>query len=405
MFRPLARCLRYAARDLLAGGRGLPPRRPGARGPLGYARECTARAALEASPLFDAADYRRRAGAAGPDPVLHYLRVGAAAGLDPGPDFCNEDYLTANGDVRASGENPLAHYLLRGRREGRPLRPPPPPPPPPPGAVEGKWAFHPAAVHPPTRRVAVFAAVLPGGRLAPDREPYLRALAEIADDVVFVASGPILPEELEKLRGLARAVVCRTHGAYDFGSYRIGLVQARRLSLLAEARELVLANDSCLAPVTPLPDLFRRMDRRPCDFWGLTQFRFLGAWHLQSFFYAFRRPVLESTVLDGFLAGFRTPIDRGEAVVRGEARLTRVLAANGFRFRSLVPRRFQPLHRWDMPTRRPLALLRRYGMPLLKRKLAFETIREDWGAVVAEVRRRNPELAPFLNMDKPTCIC
>lgn len=400
--RCLVRCARYALRDLAARGRL--PRRPPSF--AAYARECTARAALEGSPLFDADDYRRRTGAGVSDPALHYLRVGAAAGIDPGPDFRNEDYLAANGDVRAAGENPLAHYLLRGRNEGRPLRPPQPPPPPPPGAVEGEWTFRPPAAHPPTGRVAVFAAVLPDGRLAPDRATYLRALAEVADDVVFVASGPILPGELDKLRPLARAVVCRRHGAYDFGSYRIGLSVARRLGLLAEARELVLANDSCLAPVTPLPGLFRRMDRRRCDFWGLTQFRFLGAWHLQSFFYAFRRPVLEGTALDEFLDEFRTPIDRGRAVVRGEARLTRVLAARGFRFRSLVPRRFQPLHRWDIPTRRPLALLRGYGMPLLKRKILFETIREDRGALLAEVRRRNPALADALrDMDKPPAIC
>ncbi len=53
------------------------------------------------------------------DPVLHYLRYGAAQGLNPSPLFDARDYLFSNPDVAAANMNPLLHYALHGRLEGR----------------------------------------------------------------------------------------------------------------------------------------------------------------------------------------------------------------------------------------------------------------------------------------------
>ncbi len=53
------------------------------------------------------------------DPVLHYLRYGAAQGLNPSPLFDARDYLFSNPDVAAANINPLLHYALHGRLEGR----------------------------------------------------------------------------------------------------------------------------------------------------------------------------------------------------------------------------------------------------------------------------------------------
>lgn len=68
---------------------------------------------------FDTAFYRRQSGATRLDPLRHYLTVGARAGLDPSPVFSTQMYLLRYDDVRASGLNPLLHYRLDGRAEGR----------------------------------------------------------------------------------------------------------------------------------------------------------------------------------------------------------------------------------------------------------------------------------------------
>lgn len=81
-----------------------------------------AAARLRRSSLFDAAWYLATysdVAEAGLDPVLHYLRVGAAEGREPGPKFSGRDYLAANPDVARAGLNPLLHYVVRGQAEGR----------------------------------------------------------------------------------------------------------------------------------------------------------------------------------------------------------------------------------------------------------------------------------------------
>jgi hypothetical protein len=58
------------------------------------------------------------------DPIEHFIRIGWKSGLKPCPDFHTEWYLTVNADVRASGLNPLVHYVQFGAQEGRNPRPP-----------------------------------------------------------------------------------------------------------------------------------------------------------------------------------------------------------------------------------------------------------------------------------------
>jgi hypothetical protein len=61
--------------------------------------------------------------AAGINPLVHYLRHGAAEGRDPNPLFDTDWYLAQNPDVAAAGINPLVHYLRHGAAEGRdPIR-------------------------------------------------------------------------------------------------------------------------------------------------------------------------------------------------------------------------------------------------------------------------------------------
>ncbi len=80
---------------------------------------------IAASPLFDENHYRSQLQAAtgrtGPRKRLalaeHYVRHGAALGLDPHPLFDTAYYLMRYPDVAARGENPLAHYLAPGAAE------------------------------------------------------------------------------------------------------------------------------------------------------------------------------------------------------------------------------------------------------------------------------------------------
>ena len=77
---------------------------------------------IRRSPLFDADWYCRRYPDVirlGLEPAVHFARIGAALGRDPGPGFSTRHYLTRYPDVAAAGGNAFVHYLRRGRSEGR----------------------------------------------------------------------------------------------------------------------------------------------------------------------------------------------------------------------------------------------------------------------------------------------
>ncbi len=78
------------------------------------------------SSLFDVDWYRKRYPdvlESGMNPLVHYIRFGAAEGRNPGPYFDGNFYLQRYPDVAEAGLNPLIHYAKWGAAEGREIRP------------------------------------------------------------------------------------------------------------------------------------------------------------------------------------------------------------------------------------------------------------------------------------------
>ena len=354
------------------------------------------------SPLFDRDWYRREhpelAGSR-LSPELHYLLDETPVGRRPSPAFSGDAYLELNPEVRASGVDPLVHYEQYGRFIGCPATPHDVPPPVPSFPAEAReldvfLGDAPRAA----LRTAVYATFSPDGRIAAKDLLYLRGLREVCDNVVFSSNSPLLPGEGEKLRGLASAAVCRFHGGYDFGSWRLGLRVARERGWLAPetCRELVFANSSCYA-VRPFAEMFGAMERRRrADFWGLTfNTQRSGKPHLQSFFLVFRRPVLDAGALEDFFAERPERATRNEAIDLFEIRLTAFLHDRGFVPDAFV-RPFLPrLHEFN-PTTRPIDLLLRYRSPLVKVKALRGETSQPPERVLECVERLNPELGSIL---------
>jgi lipopolysaccharide biosynthesis protein len=85
-------------------------------------RERRAASEIRASGLFDDRFYLAQCPEVGEqslDPVLHYVRHGAAEGRWPHPLFDPHFYRAANPDVVEADANPLLHYLRHGARELR----------------------------------------------------------------------------------------------------------------------------------------------------------------------------------------------------------------------------------------------------------------------------------------------
>ncbi len=204
----------------------------------------------------------------------------------------------------------------------------------------------------------------------------------------------MFPAEVEKLRGLVAVAKFERHGQYDFGSYRRGLEIARSEGLLdaSVADELVVINDSNYGPVYPFSESFDKMASRECDFWGYTGYNAFGNIHISSYFFDFRRKVIDSGLLDDFLSGVSGKVERDKVIMKFEFRLTKFLEGVGFSWDTLVPMGFEK----GAPTKYPLSLLRKFRMPLLKAKAVNGDCYEDISAALRIVARDNPALRALI---------
>ena len=75
---------------------------------------------MERSPLFDAEWYLLTypdVKASGLDPIVHYLMFGARELRNPSVNFDTAAYLQQNADVETKGFNPLYHFICYGDKK------------------------------------------------------------------------------------------------------------------------------------------------------------------------------------------------------------------------------------------------------------------------------------------------
>lgn len=126
---------------------------------------------------------------------------------------------------------------------------------------------------------------------------YIKALKEFSEKLLVVVNGFITEASQKTLEELGCKVVKRENRALDFGAYKFGL-SFIGYENLNEYDEVILTNTTCYGPVFPFSEMFDEMEKRDCDFWGITEHNEYDdqEWlkkhvysHLQSYFLVFRR--------------------------------------------------------------------------------------------------------------------
>lgn len=216
-----------------------------------------------------------------------------------------------------------------------------------------------------TKRVVVFAGYNRKSEIEDNVLYYLKGLREIADVLIYVVDNEASPTYCRQIEGLADFTIFEKHGEYDFGSWKRGLRLARQKSLLSDADELVLCNDSCYGPVFPFMQMFAAMGKRNVDFWGVTKNGEEDWEHVQSYFLVFARQVFVSALFESFFESVVREKTFWDIVTKYEVGLSRLLIEKGkFRFDVYCP---IDSGRHDLGKFGNLLLLAR--SPLVKRKI------------------------------------
>jgi lipopolysaccharide biosynthesis protein len=188
---------------------------------------------------------------------------------------------------------------------------------------------------PPSRRAIVLAHFDPKGRFDPHVMHAARAYRQLATRLVLVSNGGgRLPRDLAEL---VDDYLPRPNAGYDFGAWKDGLATLDRGGF----DEVVCVNDSVYGPLFDLAPAFDHPRTAVADLWGMvlseqpTGRDRPRVPHVQSWFFAMRRPLLESAWFDNFWSAVEPAPTKREVVERFEIGLSRSAVEAGFRIAGL----------------------------------------------------------------------
>lgn len=215
------------------------------------------------------------------------------------------------------------------------------------------------------RRIAIYCFYEKTGRLNQFNLYYLKALQQQATRVIFVANGHLQESAQEKLLAQGIDVIVRPNEGFDFAAWKEAINGIGDEELL-NTDELILCNNSCYGPVVPFDTIWKHMDAKPCDFWGLYEHPEVS-WilrHLQSYFLVLKNPLFTSQHFKKYLDNLSVAKTWQEAVLH-EINFTQAMEKGGFKSASFL----SGVSYIANPTCHLPELLLGKGFPLIKRKV------------------------------------
>lgn len=239
------------------------------------------------------------------------------------------------------------------------------------------------------KRICLFAGYSSNNKIEDYVVYYLKALSEHCD-VYYYCDANLPEKELNKISSYVKASFAKRHKKYDFGSWQ-ELVREIGKDKIRKYDELVFANDSVYGPLYPIGDVFKKMEAKNVDFWGLSSSIGYHV-HIQSYFVVFNKNVIETDYLFEFLDTVKQEKSLRQVCDNYEDMLTYVLSQKGFTYDTFIPLDDRDLHpyfkTWDC--------IRLTKFPVLKVKtfygVAGKQPMKDYKGFLKKYTNYDPEL-------------
>jgi len=179
-------------------------------------------------------------------------------------------------------------------------------------------------------RTAIFAHYDKNNKIKDYVLYYLQELSKIANNIIFVSDCDLDNSQIDKIKNITRHIIAKNHNEYDFGSYKYGYIYAKENNLL-NVDELIFANDSCFGPLIPFEHIWDKMNKKECDYWGITENKTDVNFHIQSYFMTFKENVFKSNVFNEFILSVKKEENKNKIIEKYEIGLTETLIKNNFK--------------------------------------------------------------------------
>lgn len=192
------------------------------------------------------------------------------------------------------------------------------------------------------KRLAIYVYHDPKGEVREYVFFCLDRLGRVVDRILFVVNGHIKNEYREKLKALGIGLLVRENKGFDFQGWKEGLEFIGYDRLAEEYDELLLTNNSYYGPMYPFSEMWAAMDKRECDFWGITRHPELPrnfiqnnprtrlTSHIQTYWVVFKKRILQTKEFRRYWLDLPLFASLDEAVGLGEIQLTRHFEGLGF---------------------------------------------------------------------------
>ena len=144
-------------------------------------------------------------------------------------------------------------------------------------------------------RTAIFCFYDKEGKVGRYIDYLLDNLKKVIDFLIIVVNGEI--KEEARLRKYANILIVRENKGYDICAYKEALHDSSCLKIIKNSEELIFVNNSFYGPFVPFSSIFDDMKDKNADFWGIASVEYDFDQYIASYFYVFRKKILDGKEL------------------------------------------------------------------------------------------------------------
>lgn len=191
----------------------------------------------------------------------------------------------------------------------------------------------------PMRRLCIFSFQDAQGIVDDYVTYFLKEMSRHVERILFYSNGPLDEASTKTLRGVAHEIIIRPSGDLDVPAYKEGL---ERIAFNKDQAydEVLMVNHTCYGPIYPFAELFDAMEKRNCDFWGVTAHLEVAPntstgtgrlpYYINTNFMAVRAKMLTSPAFREYWKALPAELDCEETAKRHEAVFTEYFTTLGF---------------------------------------------------------------------------
>lgn len=205
----------------------------------------------------------------------------------------------------------------------------------------------------------------------------LNSFCAFFDEIHVVVNGLLKEESKIKLNNIVDEILIRENEGFDAWGYRT-LIRKIGYEKLSEFDEVICFNHTCFGPIFPIENMFKKMESKECDFWGMyfsnapkSEIYNQGR-HIPSFFVVYRKSLVQSFDFKEFWENLPALNTYNDAVKLYEQTQTPHFIKKGFKVEVAYDfSKYEELSEWWF-LEKQAEMLMVDNLPLLKRRPFFK---------------------------------